>query len=222
MAETLKVTPEPRMLIDGQLVPAAGGATFTTSNPATEEVLGAAADGTAAEMDAAIGAARAAFDQGAWANDRAFRARCLRQLRDALVAHGDEMRALTTAEAGAPAFLTAGPQYDFPVEDLGYYADLAEGYEGWVQDLGERETFGIVSSRSVHREPAGVVGAITPWNFPHQIQIAKVGPALAAGCTVVLKPAPDTPWCACVFDGTAAAEIYTIWHALALHDALPI
>lgn len=194
------------LLIDGRLVPASGGATFTTSNPATGEVLGAAADGTASDMDAAIGAARSAFDEGAWANDRAFRAHCLRQLRDALGAHGDDMRALTTAEAGAPAFLTAGPQYDFPVEDLGYYADLAEGYDGWVQDLGEKETFGIVSRRTVHREPAGVVGAITPWNFPHQIQIAKVGPALAAGCTVVLKPAPDTPWCASSLGRIVAEE----------------
>jgi len=194
------------LLIDGRLGPAASGATFATSNPATEEVLGVAADATAADMDAAITAARAAFDEGSWAGDRAFRARCLRQLRDALVAHGDEMRALTTAEVGAPAFLTAGPQYDFPVEDLGYYADLTEDYEGWVQDLGEKETFGIRSRRTLHREPAGVVAAITPWNFPHQIQIAKVGPALAAGCTVVLKPAPDTPWCASSLARIVATE----------------
>ncbi len=194
------------LLIDGKLRPATGGATFSTSNPATEEVLGVAADGAAADMDSAIGAARVAFDDGAWAGDRELRARCLRQLSDALQAHGEEMRALTTAEVGAPTFLTAGPQYDFPVEDLGYYADLAEGYDGWVRDLGERESFGIVSRRSVHREPAGVVGAITPWNFPHQIQIAKVGPALAAGCTVVLKPAPDTPWCASSLARIAAAE----------------
>ncbi len=194
------------LLVGGKLVPAAGGGTFSTSNPATEEVLGVAADGTAADMDAAIGAARAAFDDGGWASDPAFRARCLRQLRDALQAHGDEMRALTTAEVGAPAFLTSGPQYDFPVEDLGYYADLAEGYDGWVEDLGEKESFGIVSRRSIHREPAGVVGAITPWNFPHQINVAKLGPALAAGCTVVLKPAPDTPWCASAVASIVAEE----------------
>ncbi len=194
------------LLVDGKLVPASGGATFTTANPSTEEVLGVAADGTAADVDAAIGAARTAFDEGSWAGDPAFRARCLRQLRDALQGHGEEMRALTTAEVGAPSFLTSGPQYDFPVEDLGYYADLAEGYDGWVQDLGEKESFGIVSRRSIHREPAGVVGAITPWNFPHQINVAKLGPALAAGCTVVLKPAPDTPWCASAVARIVAEE----------------
>ena len=183
-------------LIDGKLVPASGGGTFETANPATEEVLGVAADGTAADMDAAIGAARAAFDEGSWANDPAFRARCLRQLRDALQSQGAEFRELTTAEVGAPAFLTSGPQFDAPVEDLGWYADLLERYDGWVEDLGEASPVGVRSQRWLHREPAGVVGAITPWNFPHQINFAKLGPALAAGCTVVLKPAPDTPWCA--------------------------
>ncbi len=194
-----------RLLIDGELVAASDGGTFETSNPATEEVLGVAADGTAADMDAAIGAARRAFDDGAWAADPAFRARCLRQLRDALVAHGEQFRALTTVEVGAPAFLTSGPQFDAPVEDLGWYADLVESYDGWQVDLGEASPVGVRSQRYLWREPAGVVGAITPWNFPHQINFAKLGPALAAGCTVVLKPAPDSPWCASAV-ATIAAE----------------
>ena len=94
-------------LIDGKLVAATGGGTFETINPATEEVLGVAADGTAADMDAAIGAARRAFDGGApeW-SDPAFRARCIRQLRDALQSHGDELRELTISEVGAPRVLT--------------------------------------------------------------------------------------------------------------------
>ena len=193
-----------RLLIDGELVAASDGGTFETSNPATEEVLGVAADGTAADMDAAIGAARRAFDDGAWAADPAFRARCLRQLRDALVAHGEQFRALTTVEVGAPAFLTSGPQFDAPVEDLGWYADLVESYDGWQVDLGEASPVGVRSQRYLWREPAGVVGAITPWNFPHQINFAKLGPALAAGCTVVLKPAPDSPWCASAVAAIAA------------------
>ncbi len=131
--------------------------------------------------------------------------RCLRQLRDALQAHGEEMRDLTTAEVGAPTFLTHGPQYDVPVADLGFAADLAESYE-WRTDLGEaapwacRRTAGCCASRS------GVVGAITPWNFPHQINLAKLGPALAAGCTVVLKAAPDTPWAASAVGRIIATE----------------
>ena len=184
------------LLIDGQLTSATGGGTFETLNPATEEVLGVAADGTAEDMDAAIAAARRAFDGTGWATDAALRARCLRQLRDALQAEGESLRALTTAEVGAPAFLTSGPQFDIPVEDLGFYADLAESYDGWKVDLGDKVSVGVPTHRQVWREAAGVVGAITPWNFPHQINFAKLGPALAAGCTVVLKPAPDTPWCA--------------------------
>ena len=193
-------------LIDGQLRAASSGDTFVTRNPATESVLGSAADGNAADMDAAIGAARRAFDTTDWSTDAAFRARCLRQLRDALQAEGEAMRALTTAEVGAPAFLTSGPQFDIPVEDLGYYADLAESYEGWTVDLGDRVSVGVPTHRQVWREAAGVVGAITPWNFPHQINFAKLGPALAAGCTVVLKPAPDTPWCASAVARIAAEQ----------------
>jgi aldehyde dehydrogenase (NAD+) len=194
-----------RNLIDGRLVPAAGGATFETLNPATEEVLGVAADGTAADMDAAIGAARRTFDETSWSRDHAFRAHCIRQLHDALVAHADELRELTIAEVGAPRFLTSIAQLDSPVEDLLWAADLAERYE-WRTDLGEATPVGVRSHRWLEKEAAGVVGAITPWNFPHQINLAKLGPALAAGCTVVLKPAPDTPWAAAAVAAIAAAE----------------
>ncbi|MEZ5323130.1 MAG: aldehyde dehydrogenase [Microthrixaceae bacterium] len=184
------------LLIDGELRAAEGGRTFETLNPATESVLGVAADATAADMDAAIAAARRAFDESGWSTDVALRATCLRRLRDALAADGDRLRSITTAEAGAPAFLTSGPQFDAPGADLGWYADLAERYDGWRVDLGDAAPMGVLSHRMLWREAAGVVGAITPWNFPHQINFAKLGPALAAGCTVVLKAAPDTPWCA--------------------------
>lgn len=184
-----------RNLIDGELRSAAGGATFETLNPATEEVLGRAADGTAADLDAAVGAARRAFDEGDWAADPAFRARCLRQLRDVMQDNAEVLRQLTIDEVGAPRFLTGLAQLDSPVEDLGFAADLAETHE-WRSDLGEAAPAGIPSRRWRLQEPVGVVGAITPWNFPHQINLAKIGPALAAGCTVVLKPAPDTPWAA--------------------------
>ncbi|MGB8649825.1 MAG: aldehyde dehydrogenase [Mycobacteriales bacterium] len=184
-----------QLLVDGKLVPSASGAVFETVNPATEEVLGAAADAGAEDMDAAIGAARRAFDTGTWARDPVFRARCIRQLRDALTAQAEELRATTVAEVGAPVMLTYGAHQDGPVADLGFAADLAESYV-WEQDLGTSTVMGIASRRYTRRTPAGVVGAITPWNFPHQINLAKLGPALAAGCTVVLKAAPDTPWCA--------------------------
>lgn len=194
------------LLINGKLQSSSHHKEFETLNPATEEILGVAANGTAADMDAAIAAARSAFDQSDWSRDREERVRCLHQLADALERHGPAMRDLTTAEVGAPRFLTHGPQFDIPASDLRYYADLALTYDGWKQDLGEASPVGVRSQRWVVREPVGVVGAITPWNFPHQITFAKIGPALAAGCTVVLKPAPDTPWCASALARIIAEE----------------
>src|SRR5258708_15373759 len=111
--------------------------------------------------------------------------------------HLEELRDLTIAEVGAPRMLTAIAQLEVPVNDLAFAADTAESYE-YNQDLGEASPMGIPTRRTIVREAVGVVGAITPWNFPHQINLAKIGPALAAGNTVVLKPAPDTPWCAAV------------------------
>ena len=117
-------------------------------------------------------------------------------------AHGEELRELTIAEAGVPAMLTYGPQLEGPVADLNWFAELAESYSG---ETGSRcrRAHGHEDPPEVLREPVGVVGAITPWNFPHQITFAKLGPALAAGNTVVLKPAPDTPWCAAAVGGSS-------------------
>ncbi|GAA4638129.1 aldehyde dehydrogenase [Actinoallomurus vinaceus] len=181
------------LLIDGEAVP--GARRFATVDPATGEVLGEAADADRDDLDRAVAAARRAFDESGWAGDLALRVRCLRQLREALTRHADELRELTIREVGAPRFLTYGAQLDAPVADLAWFADLAETYD-WERDLGRAAPMGVASDRRVVREPVGVVAAITPWNFPHQINLAKLGPALAAGNTVVLKPAPDTPWCA--------------------------
>ena len=196
---------DPLLLVDGDLVPAADGATFTTSNPATEEVLGEVADASDVDLDRALDGARVAFDTTDWSRDHAFRAHCLRQLQAAMETHADELRALTVAEVGAPVFLTSGAHLDAPVADLGWFADLAEQY-AYRTDLGEAAPMGVPSRRWVLKEAAGVVGAITPWNFPNQINLAKVGPALAAGCTVILKPAPDTPGCATALARLAAEE----------------
>ncbi len=187
--------PAPQQLIDGLLVGASDSTTYPILNPATGEEIGRAPDGTADDLEAAIAAARRAFDETSWSTDPAFRVRCLRQLHQALVDNGEQLRALTTAEAGAPAFLTAGPQYDVPVETLKWVIDLADAF-AWETDLGEAKPMGVPTRRTIRREAVGVVAAITPWNFPNQINLAKIGPALAAGNTVVLKPAPDTPWVA--------------------------
>lgn len=201
---TLRPADSSALLVDGKLIPGSGG-TFEVLNPATEDVVGLAAEGTASDMDAAIGAARRAFDTTDWSRDHAFRARCLRQLCDALQSHLEELREITIAEVGAPALLTSGPQLEGPIGDLRYWADLAESYS-WETDLGTATPMGIATRRRVLKEAVGVVGAITPWNFPHQINFAKLGPALAAGNTVVLKPAPDTPWCAALVGKVIAEE----------------
>ncbi len=163
------------------------------------------ADGTAADMDMAIRAARRAFDETSWSTDLGFRVRCLRQLQEALTKNAEELRTAMVAEIGTPIALTHGPQLDAPIEGIGWVADLAERY-AWVRDLGQAEPFGIRTQRSIQREAIGVVGAITPWNFPMQINLAKIGPALAAGCTAVLKPAPDSPWTATLLGRIVAAE----------------
>ena len=184
---------EERMLIDGQLVPSSSSATYDNVNPATERTIGVAANATATDMDAAIAAARRAFDRTDWAQSPELRVRCIRQLHEALTKHADDLRATTVAEVGCPVALTLGPQLDTPVAGLPWIADLAENYQ-WETSLGLAEPFGMKTHRTVRREPVGVVGAITPWNYPVQINLAKVVPALAAGNTVVLKPAPDTPY----------------------------
>jgi aldehyde dehydrogenase (NAD+) len=182
------------LLIDGALV-AGGSGTFATINPATEEPIGTAADADPADMGRAIAAARTAFDDTDWSRDVALRVHCLRQLRDALNAEIEDLRAITVAEVGAPIAFTAGPHLQGPVDDLAFPADTAERYS-WSTDLGCATPMGIASQRQLLREPYGVVGAITPFNFPHQLNLAKLGAALAAGNTIVLKAAPETPWCA--------------------------
>ena len=199
------VVGEERLLIDGELRPARSGRTFETVNPATEEVLGVVADGGTEDLEEAIATARRAFDHTDWSTDVERRVAGLRQLQQALATHADELRAMTVAETGSPLSLTYSAQLDAPVESLGWVADLAEGYR-WEADLGNAAPLGIPSHRWVRREATGVVGAITPWNVPHQINLAKLGPALAAGNTVVLKPAPDTPWCATVLGRLIAEE----------------
>ena len=184
--------PARRLLIDGKLVEAQGGATYASLNPATGEVLAYAPDATVADAEAAIAAARTAFDTTDWSTNTELRVRCLEQLHAALVAHRDEMGQLTTDEVGATPALLAGAQYDQPVAIVKYYADLLRDYP-MTEDLGNIESRGMQHHRWVEKEAAGVVAAIIAYNYPNQLALAKLAPALAAGCTVVLKAAPDTP-----------------------------
>jgi aldehyde dehydrogenase (NAD+) len=186
---------ESRMLIDGKLVDGESG-TFANINPATEEVIGEVADASIADMHRAINAARRAFDESDWSTNRAFRRDCLLQLQSALESEQESMREELIQEVGCPRMVTHGPQLDLPLADgLKYPASLIETYP-WDSELGDAmvQITGQVNSRKVWREPVGVVGAIVPWNYPFEVTIHKLGQALATGNTVVLKPAPDTPF----------------------------
>jgi len=205
MTDAHDVRAEPRLLVDGKLTEGGGGGAFDNIDPTTEQVLGQTADGTADDMRAAIAAARRAFDDTAWSTDHALRRRCLEQLHRAVEAHKEELRAITVAEVGSPIALTYANQVDLPIDDLGYWVEQPTRYE-YERWLPERDVFGQPQRRLVRREPIGVVGAITPWNFPLNLNLAKLAPALAAGNTVVLKPAPDTPWSATVLGRIVAEE----------------
>jgi aldehyde dehydrogenase (NAD+) len=187
-------TGEIRMLIDGELVEAADGTRFDNVNPATEEVLGQVADAGRADMQRAIEAARRAFDETDWATNHALRKRCLEQLQEALEGEREELREELIAEVGTPRLLTYAAQLDGPLEDaLRWPAKMIEEFP-WERELPDGTAFGMSSRRAVIKEPMGVVGAIVPWNYPVEVTLNKVGQILATGNTMILKPAPDTPW----------------------------
>ena len=175
------VAPQFRLLINGQLV--AGASTFDVINPATEQVLATCPRADAAQLDAAVAAAKAAFP--AWsARSLADRRRLLNALADGLAARSDEFARLLTSEQGKPLAHAAG-EIAGAVEMIRTFAAM---------DLPVKVLRETASQRIVqHRTPLGVVAAITPWNFPMILLMAKVAPALLAGNTVVAKPAPTTP-----------------------------
>ncbi|MEV5829116.1 aldehyde dehydrogenase family protein [Spirillospora sp. NPDC052242] len=178
------------LLIDGRLVETER--TYPSVNPATGEEFDRAPDATTADAERAVAAARRAFDTTDWATDRELRIRCLDQLHTALLEHREELRELTITEVGAPRMLTHANQLDVPIEMFRYYADLLREYP-LTEELPDLESRGQRHRRWVEKEAAGVVAAIIPYNYPNQIGFAKLAPSLAAGCTVVLKAAPDTP-----------------------------
>jgi aldehyde dehydrogenase (NAD+) len=185
-----------RMLIDGRLVEAEGGATFDNVDPATEEVLGPVADGTAGDMAKAVAAARRAFDTTDWATDKELRKQSLGQLQAAIESEQEELRQELVAEVGCPILLTYGPQLDAPLrEALRWPAEMIDQF-AWERSIGTKDAMGVghETEREIWKEPIGVVGVIIPWNFPIEIMLNKLGPILAMGNTCVLKPAPDTSW----------------------------
>ena len=183
-----------KLLIDGKLVDAENGALFDNINPATEEVIGQVADGSRADMEAAVAAARRAFDTTDWSTNHALRKQCLLQLQAAVESEQEEMRADLVAEVGCPLLITYGPQLDAPLrEALSWPAEMIDQFP-WRRSIGTKDAMGVgyQTEREVWKEPLGVIGVIVPWNFPIEITLNKLGPILAMGNTCVLKPAPDT------------------------------
>src|SRR5580692_5464327 len=174
------------LLIDGQHVPSVSGRSFKTLNPATEQVIATVAEGNAADIDRAVAAARRAFE-GSWRTMRASeRGQILLRLADLMKKHVDEIAALESLDAGKP--ISGVLRQDFPaaIDTLTYYAGWADKISGEVVATRDDALTYTV------REPVGVVAVIVPWNFPLMIGMWKLAPALACGCTIVMKPAELT------------------------------
>jgi len=183
------VTRKLPMLVDGRFVDAASGKTFETYDPATGEVLARVAEGDREDVERAVRAARRAFESGPWpALTASERGRLLWKLADLVEAHADELAQLESLDNGKPVTIAGVADVPLAVDCLRYMA-------GWATKL-EGATLPISVPGHVAwtlREPVGVVAQIIPWNFPLLMAAWKLGPALASGCTVVLKPAEQTP-----------------------------
>ena len=183
-----------KMLIDGKWENAASGKTFPTYNPATGEVLAQVAEGDRADIDAAVKAARKAFDSGPWSRITASeRGKLVWKLADLLEQHIEEFATLETLDNGKPLTVARAADVPLAVDMFRYMAGWATKLEGTTIPLSVPYTPGAQYHAYTLREPVGVVGQIIPWNFPLLMAAWKLGPALASGCTVVLKPAEQTP-----------------------------
>ncbi|MCP5327875.1 MAG: aldehyde dehydrogenase family protein [Steroidobacteraceae bacterium] len=186
--------PQRRLLIDNEWVEPAAGRSFETFNPATGASLGRVAAGEAVDIDRAVAAARRAFEAGAWRDMLPMqRAQLLWKMADLVEQHIDELAELETVDQGKPVWI--GRQAEIPgaVEQFRYFAGQAMRIEGTTiptsisYQPADKQIFAYTA-----KEPIGVVGAIVPWNSPIVLTALKIAPALAAGCTMVLKPAEDT------------------------------
>ncbi|APW58651.1 aldehyde dehydrogenase family protein [Paludisphaera borealis] len=177
-----------KLLIDGKFRDSVSGKTFATINPATEKEIAQVAEGSAADIDLAVKAARKAFDSGPWRTmDARDRGRLLYKLADLVEQHIDELAELESLDNGKPLKESRNGDLPLVVDCFRYYAGWADKITG--KTIPVRGDYFCYSKR----EPVGVVGQIIPWNFPLLMVAWKWGPALAAGCTVILKPAEQTP-----------------------------
>ena len=190
MTETIR-KPQVRQtqcFIGGQWTPSVSGKTFETINPATEEVISEVAEGEAADIDRAVVAAREALEHGPWSKmDARERGRRMFKLADLIEEESEELAALETLDNGKPIRESTAADLPLTIDVLRYYAGFADKIHG--QTIPVRGNYFTYT----RREPVGVAGQIIPWNFPMLMVAWKWGPALAAGCTIVMKPAEQTP-----------------------------
>jgi acyl-CoA reductase-like NAD-dependent aldehyde dehydrogenase len=181
---------EQQLLIGGEKTPAADGTTFETLDPATGNVITTVAHGGAADIDRAVAAARAAFEHGSpWRSmTPGDRGRAIGRLADLVEANADELAELESLDNGKPLKFARYVDVASTISHLHYYAGWCTKIEGGTLPVSIPEMFAYT-----RREPVGVAGQIIPWNFPLLMAAWKIGPALAAGCTIVLKPAEQTP-----------------------------
>jgi phenylacetaldehyde dehydrogenase len=180
----------PTLLIDGEWVSAASSETFETLNPADGTVLAHIASGDREDVDRAVRAARRAFEEGPWGRMSASdRGKLLWRLADLIDANVEELAQLESLDNGKPLSVALRGDVPGSAEMFRYMAGWATKIEGSTISLGEADTYHAYT----RREPVGVVGQIVPWNFPLSMASWKLAPALAVGCTVILKPAEQTP-----------------------------
>jgi len=190
--------PDAKLYIDGQLRDATGGRTYDVIGPWTGQPVGKAADATAEDVEAAIAAARKAFDTTDWSTNTAKRIELVKKLRELFEQNRDRLAALAVHEAGAAQGAVFRAHVNMALDGWDDYIAVFPNVE-WEKDYGTKASFGFESKRVAVREPVGVVAAITPWNVPLYVNIGKVVAALLAGCTVILKPAPNTPGMGAIF-----------------------
>ncbi|MFT3966241.1 MAG: aldehyde dehydrogenase family protein [Sphingobium sp.] len=194
----MSTLPEAKLYIDGERRRASGDKTYDVIGPWTGEPVGKAADASEADVDAAIVAARTAFDTTDWATNHQKRFELVSKLFELLVADRERVSDLARHEAGAAIGAVSRAHVDMAI---GCYKDLLDLFPQvkWEKDYGRKGPEGYKSDRKVVYEAVGVVGAITPWNVPLYVNVGKVVSALLAGCTVILKPAPNTPGMGAIF-----------------------
>ncbi len=183
-----------KMLIDGKWTESASGKTFPTFNPATGDVLSEVAEGDREDINRAVKAARAAFESGPWSKlTPSERGRLIWKLADLIEKHTEELAQIESLDNGKPLTVARAADAPLAADLFRYMAGWATKIEGTTIPLSVPYTPGTQYFAYTLREPVGVVGQIIPWNFPLLMAAWKLGPALACGCTVVLKPAEQTP-----------------------------